>query len=186
MQVRQYHAGEVLFCEDDASDFACRLVAGTADIVKLHDGEAVILGSAGPGEFVGEIGVSEGLPRSATVVAASAVTAEIHPKATLLKRISTNKDLALRLLVRLSERLKAANRALIDAVTTAGSGPAGTTPVSGQPGVQLFADGAQLAAALPRDGIVVETFPFVVGRERETHAPWSAATANLALPDARP
>lgn len=187
---KTYRAGEVLFHEGDVSEFACRLVSGEADVVKHNEGEAVILGTAGPGEFVGEMGVIESLPRSATVRAVSAVTAEIYAKDEFLRRVSEDGVLALQLMIRLAERLKTVNTAFVEAVSIGQSVPKGegarSDPVSALPPLRIFADSPRVAQALPPEGVLVETLSFVVGRVPEAAEAPPAIPVDLALQDKRP
>ena len=84
---KQYPVGETLFAEGEPSDYACRILSGEVDIVKQNERETVSLGTAKAGEFVGELGVIQGSPRSATVRALSPVTVEVVSKEEFLKRI---------------------------------------------------------------------------------------------------
>jgi CRP/FNR family transcriptional regulator, cyclic AMP receptor protein len=69
--------GQVLFREGDPADSVFRLLSGTVDILRELDGEPILLGTVGPGQFIGEMGVVENRPRSATARAASEIEAEI-------------------------------------------------------------------------------------------------------------
>ena len=182
-----YRAGEVLFHEGELSEFVCRLVSGEADVIKHNEGEAVILGTARPGEFVGEIGVIENSPRSATVRAVSAVTAEVYPKDEFLLRVSQDGVLALQLMVRLAERLKTVNAAFVEAVSIGQSVPQGQSDLaSALPPLRIFADSPRVAQALPPEGVLVETLSFVVGRIPEKAEAPPKIPVDLALQDRRP
>jgi CRP-like cAMP-binding protein len=54
-----------------------RLLRGAVDIFRELDGEAILLGTVGAGQFIGEMGFVENRPRSATARAASEVEVEI-------------------------------------------------------------------------------------------------------------
>lgn len=188
MKIEYFRAGQVLFEEGEASDFACRLVSGEADVTKTFGGEEVILGTAKAGEFVGEMGVIENLPRSATVRAVGALAVEIYPANAFLQRVSGDGALALQLLIRLSERLKTVNRAFAEVLTIATSEPAPAPQASPQalPPLQLQAASAQLADAMPKDGLDIERFPFIVGRKPADEGAFPVAPADLMLADKRP
>lgn len=185
---KQYRAGEILFKEGEPSDHALRIVSGEVDVVKENEGEAVILGTAKDGDFIGEMGVIQESPRIATVRAVSAVTVDVFPKDAFLKQISEDPELALRLLKRLGERLKVVSQAFVEAVTMGGTqhdlreldAPPALSPL------RLFADSNRLVRLLPSEGVLVTPFPFLVGRlpqETETQAP---LPLDLALQDVPP
>lgn len=187
---KQYRAGEVLFGEGEPSDYACRIVSGEADIVKNNAGEAVVLGTAKAGDFIGEMGVIEGSPRSATIRAVSAVTVEIYPKDAFLKRISEDNEMALRLLSRLSQRLRVVSQAFVEAVTIGGSGLGAGEPEGGATGtlrpLRMFADSNRLEGQLPSEGVLVNSLPFFVGRSPKEAEPKPGIPVDLALEDKQP
>src|SRR5215831_5339780 len=76
MTCMHFAHGQVLFREGDQADGVFRLLSGTVDIVRELDGDPILLGTVGAGQFVGEMGVMENRPRSATARAASEVEVE--------------------------------------------------------------------------------------------------------------
>ena len=71
---RRYAAGETLFLEGDAAGEALVLMSGEVKIlVASMDGREVILDVLEAGALIGELSAVDGEPRSATVVALSAV-----------------------------------------------------------------------------------------------------------------
>ena len=62
-------SGEILFSESDESDQFYLIKSGRICLTCCVDGNASLLGEAGPGEIVGEMGVIERVPRSATATA---------------------------------------------------------------------------------------------------------------------
>jgi len=73
--------GQLLFREGDPADSVFRILSGTVEIVRELNGEPIVLGRVGAGQFVGEMGVVENRPRNATARAASEVEAERDPHA---------------------------------------------------------------------------------------------------------
>src|ERR1700741_3380007 len=67
---------QVLFREGDPANSVFRVLSGSVDIFRELDGEAILLGTVGAGQFIGEMGVVENRPRSATARAASEVEVE--------------------------------------------------------------------------------------------------------------
>lgn len=78
---RQVAPGEVLFSEGDAAEFACLVLSGRFEALKWDKGSSRVLGSSGPGMFVGELGVLENAPRAATVRALEHSTVLVLPAA---------------------------------------------------------------------------------------------------------
>jgi predicted acylesterase/phospholipase RssA/CRP-like cAMP-binding protein len=90
---RRVLAGDVLFEQGDPSDAGYLLIAGRLGV--LRDGD--LLGEVGRGEIVGELGVLDAAPRSATVVALrDSSLARIEPDAFRMLA-ATHPDLMLHL-----------------------------------------------------------------------------------------
>jgi CRP-like cAMP-binding protein len=108
--VRKHAAGKVLFREGDRGAIMYVLRSGKVKIWK-HIGETELtLALLGPGEFFGEMALLEGLPRSAgaTVVDdAELIELEGNAFETLVRK---NGEIAVRLMRRLSSRLREADR----------------------------------------------------------------------------
>src|ERR1700751_5566762 len=68
---------QVLFREGDPADSVFRLLSGSVDILRELDGDPILLGTVGAGQFIGEMGVGENRPRNATARAAGKVEVEI-------------------------------------------------------------------------------------------------------------
>src|SRR5262245_15589132 len=99
-------AGQVLFREGDTADSVFRLVSGSVDILRELDGDRILLGTVGAGQFIGEMGVVEIRPRSATARAASEVEVEIFTPTEFLDHIASSPPAARELIQRLSQRLR--------------------------------------------------------------------------------
>ncbi|GAA4858765.1 EAL domain-containing protein [Luteimonas vadosa] len=66
---RELFHGEVLFRQGDPSDCAWLIESGVIELAFEHAGERIAYGELGPGELLGELGVLEGTPRSASAIA---------------------------------------------------------------------------------------------------------------------
>src|SRR5215471_6224113 len=55
MTRKHFAEGEVLFKEGDLPGYVFRLVTGAVDIFRELDGERILLGTVGAGEFIGEM-----------------------------------------------------------------------------------------------------------------------------------
>jgi CRP/FNR family transcriptional regulator, cyclic AMP receptor protein len=109
MTSTHFAEGQILFREGDPSDGVFRLLSGTVDVVRELDGDPILLGRVSAGQFVGEMGVVENRPRSATVRAASEVEAEFFSPTEFLDQIVGSPRAARELIQRLSQRLREAD-----------------------------------------------------------------------------
>ncbi len=189
MSELEFGQGDLIFAEGSPSNFVLRITAGEAEVTKSVEGSEVLLGRLKAGDYVGEMGVLEGRPRGATVRAASAVTVERYGREDFLAQVSRDNVMALKLLVRLSERLNALDEsfAIARAGHEPGQQPQAAPPPSGsEMAVTLQAGSEILAAVLPLPEIRVGSFPYVVGR---TPGPGESAPPgriDLMLDDSRP
>ncbi|MFS8063523.1 MAG: EAL domain-containing protein [Luteimonas sp.] len=69
---RELFAGEVLYRQGDPSDCAWLVEQGAIELTSLQGRRAVGGGVLGPGELIGELGMLDGAPRSATATARGA------------------------------------------------------------------------------------------------------------------
>lgn len=161
--------GEVVFHEGEPSRAVLLIEEGEVEVAKAAGAGEVLLGTVGPSEFVGEMCVIEGRPRGATVRARGPVRGEMLERLLFLERVSRDPGLAFGALLRLSERLHAVNERLADAVApspdeTHAAAPADAVPVVAGDRLVLFAASEALAGRVPAEGVVIDRFPFVVGR----------------------
>src|SRR5262245_46825689 len=105
--------GQVLFREGDPADGVFRLLSGTVDILRELDGAPILLGTVGSGQFIGEMGVVENRPRSATARAASEIEAEILTPTEFFDQIAGSPRAARELIQRLSQRLREADDRIV-------------------------------------------------------------------------
>ena len=113
MNLRNYKSGEVIFREGEQSDAAYLVVSGKVRIVKgLDTAGSKEIAVVGAGEYVGEMGAIDQLPRSASAVAEDAVVCAPVTPGEFIDMLRRNPDEAIDLLKILFERLRAANRRL--------------------------------------------------------------------------
>ena len=114
VQTRTFRAGEVIFREGDIPrDEAFLVHAGRVEVRKKVGDEERLLRTFVKGELLGELGLfTGGSPRSATAVAAEAVTLVIIPAKRLNHLVRTNPTLAVAIIRDLSAKLLATNRLL--------------------------------------------------------------------------
>jgi CRP-like cAMP-binding protein len=115
---RAFLAGSQLMHQGDPSDCMYLIVIGQVRVERAHPDliEPLVLAELGPGDVVGEMGLLDAGPRSATVVAVEDTeTLEISPDA-LREVIDRFPEVSGVLLQLLTRRLRSTNE-LIDAVT---------------------------------------------------------------------
>lgn len=204
MKERRYEAGALIFQEADVSDTVLRIESGRVEVFREVGGSVITLGRVGPSDFLGEMGVMLDSPRFASARAEGAVKALCFDRAEFLEFIGNDRASSRALIIRLSERLRRAN-ALLSAAD--GASPAsfpppararpvetvGETPEPQEPAqrvdglsVRIMPGTLALAQLVPRAGVVVEAFPFYIGRASRRRSSGSSPNVNLALPDQRP
>src|ERR1043166_9487427 len=119
--VRKHPAGTVLFREGDQGRTMYVIRSGKVNIWKQISDSDITLAVLGPGEFFGEMALLEGLPRSAgATVVEDAMLIELEQNAfgTLIRK---NGEIALRLMRRLSSRLREADRQIQALISRSGA-----------------------------------------------------------------
>jgi len=162
--------GQILFTEGDPADSVLRLLSGTVDILRELDGDPILLGTVGAGQFIGEMGVVENRPRSATARAASEVEVEILTPNEFLDQIASSPQTARELIRRLSQRLREADDRIVNDERRSGQTQGNRKSADDQTAVSLV-NNAYLAAKTPwlqrqlHTPLGLGELPFVVGRE---------------------
>jgi CRP-like cAMP-binding protein len=169
MSVQRFSAGEVLFLEGGKSDRAYLIRSGRVEIVKEAATGSVRLAVLGAGELVGEMGLLEERPRSASARAVSDVTTEVIYPQELVRRLVDNPTASIDLLRALFERLRSTNQIVSEQLIR-------QAETSSLPAVRMFPASAAVAAVLPVEGVDIESFPYRVGR-----APTDPATEILSF-----
>ncbi|MBW3621603.1 MAG: Crp/Fnr family transcriptional regulator, partial [Actinobacteria bacterium] len=112
---RRYARGSVLCREQQPSDAVFLLQVGRVKVSYLTpEGREVVLALRGPGEVIGELGVLDGGPRSATVTALDDVEAVVVPAARYRELVASDPELSFRLLRLVIGRLRDADRMLVE------------------------------------------------------------------------
>ena len=111
---RDFPAGAVIFEEGDPGSRLFVIQAGVVRIEKRTGGRALTLARLGPGEFFGEMALLERQPRSATAVVDEAARILELDEGAFEQVVAERSEVALRLLARLSRRLRQANRQIRD------------------------------------------------------------------------
>jgi hypothetical protein len=192
---KHFDPDAVLFRQGDPSDHVILILSGSADVLRETGDDSIVLGTVHAGEFVGEMGVLEGRPRSATVRATESVEAEMIERQGFLDRVSTEPDLARKLLLRMSARLRdvedmltqvyASHEAAAGEATSRALIPAAST-VEALPSLTLTGSTYAAQFFIGPHPIKIPHLPFTIGRQHDKHEPSSVITPDLAIPEEQP
>jgi CRP-like cAMP-binding protein len=189
---RRFEAGETLFRQGDPSDVAIQILSGSVDVLREVGDDAVVLGTVRAGEFVGEMGVLEGRTRSATVRAAGPVEAELIERQAFLDRVSDEPELARKLLVRMSARMRDVEDTLTglyarDSEDTPRRDLVETSrPAHSAPALMLRAATDRARGVLGADLMPITRLPFTVGRTPADDEAAPFIAVDLAIPEPQP
>lgn len=151
---RDFPAGTVIFEEGDPGSRLYVIQSGRVRIVKRNGHRQVTLALLGPGEFFGEMALLDHLPRSAAALVDEPARVLELDEAAFEGLVTERGEVALRILRRLSHRLRESNRQVRDFLSAdhACRAVALLRALAGPPGEDGFRpipaglDGAALAA----------------------------------------
>jgi CRP-like cAMP-binding protein len=106
---RDFRAGDVLFREGETGEEMYVVQSGLVQILKRIGTEERPLATLGRGEFLGEMAILNGKPRTATAVVLEDARCLVIDGATLEQMIASNTEIALRLVKKLARRLDSAD-----------------------------------------------------------------------------
>ncbi len=191
--LKHFDPDAILFAEGDPSAEVILILSGSADVLRASGDDAIVLGTVRAGEFVGEMGVLEGRARSATVRAAEPVEVELIERQTFLERISAEPELARKLLLRMSARLRDVEDMLTQlyageqAAAASGAGRELVAAPTPEPPALTLA-GSTYAAQffIGPAPIKIPHLPFTIGRRHDQNEPSSVITPDLAITEEAP
>jgi CRP-like cAMP-binding protein len=106
---REYQPGDVLFHEGELGDVMFVIQSGAVRITKAIGGDDKVLAVLGPGEFLGEMAILNGKPRTATATVVETTRCLVIEAKTLESMVARNAEIALRLIKKLAKRLDSAD-----------------------------------------------------------------------------
>jgi CRP/FNR family transcriptional regulator, cyclic AMP receptor protein len=108
----RFAADSLIIREHDHGDSLFFIKQGFVRVFSsAEDGSQVIINEHGPGEYIGEMAIDKS-PRSASVIALTAVVASIVPRETVLNVIRARPEYALELIFELVHRARATTDAI--------------------------------------------------------------------------
>jgi CRP/FNR family transcriptional regulator len=110
---RAFQGQEVIFREGDDSDTCYIVRSGHARAIRTHsDGRVITLARFGPGDIFGELAMFDDERRSATVEALDELSTVAIPGSAMRSLLRTHPEIAVKLVIALGRRLRAANERL--------------------------------------------------------------------------
>jgi len=103
---RVYQNGENIITEGEIGDCMYIIQQGTADVIRMEDGEPTIIDTMQTGELFGEMAIVENTVRSSTVRARGTVRAITIDRKTFMRRIQEDPSLAMSVLEVLCHRVR--------------------------------------------------------------------------------
>lgn len=179
MVERRFPAGETIFSEGDPSDVAYVIRSGRVEVVKRTPTGVLRLAVLAEGDVLGEMGLLEDRPRSASARAIEPVVADAVSPSEFIRQLLHEPAKSLQLLRALFERLRAMNQMISQQ-------SANVEQESEIPLVRLLPASSEIQGQLPEEGIEVRRFPFRVGRRPETREAEALTFNELQLPDRAP
>lgn len=170
---RQFRDGEVIFREGDDSLAVFLLVKGRVRLVKAGPNGGVVLATLAKGEMFGEMGILDGVARSATAIAEGETTLTVIPRNGFLDRLQRDPDLSFQVMTKLVQRLRHADERLARAAQPDAPPP---------PEAEAMAAPSRRESAPPRAGLLTRLFGRRGGAQPETEP---AATGPLKVLVAR-
>jgi CRP-like cAMP-binding protein len=187
--LKRFQPGDILFRQGDPSDHVVLVRSGHAEVLREVGEDCILLGTAKEGEFLGEMGVLDERPRSATVRAASELEVELISRRGFLERVSGDAQLAHRLLVRMSARLRDVEDMLAtlhsESAEARARAESATVPKA-TPTIRLAATSYAAMLYVGSEPIRITGLPFVVGRESEVGEPATGNRPDLEIADPKP
>ncbi len=110
VEEKDFTKDSVILTQDDLGDTLFIIVRGKVKIVLLsEEGKEIILSTLREGDFFGEMSLLDGEPRSASVIALEDSSLLIIKREEFLKQIRKSPEIALRIMVEMSKRLRQAD-----------------------------------------------------------------------------
>ena len=114
-RVRRYTSGTTIFREGDRGDSLHVVIEGSVRVTVVSAGGAeVTVALLGPGEFVGDLALLDGLPRSANAVAAEPTKTLVVTRDDFRRWLTDRPKASLALLEALSQRVRRTDEVLAD------------------------------------------------------------------------
>jgi len=163
--VVRFEPGQRIYDEGDIGATMYIVQTGRVQLFRESKGDRRVLGEMEKGDFFGEMSILEGLPRNSVAEAVEPADLIEISSSTFDKMIKGNIEIAVRLLRKLSIRLRESERQL-DELRVAGTAaavqiaatPASSPAVSVTTGIRLVTEDETIAFALKQDETLIGRF----------------------------
>jgi len=105
----RFEPGEVIFREGDVADGLYLIMGGSVRLSATGDKGEMLLSMAHGGDIVGELGVLDAYPRSATAVSVGVCAAYFVPAEPFLDALEISSLACMKMMAHLTQRLRTAN-----------------------------------------------------------------------------
>ena len=112
-----FHAGDVLFSQNEMGSSAFIIISGEADVTVDTPAGPLVVAHVGRNDFIGEIAILCDVPRTASVVARTDMTALCISKDLFFRMVTEFPQMAVEIMRVLAQRLENTTRQLREAVT---------------------------------------------------------------------
>jgi CRP-like cAMP-binding protein len=178
-----FQAGEILYREGDPSSHALLVESGSVEVLQGGPENPRVVGTVSANEVLGEMGLIDEQPRTHTARAAQAGQAVRVTREEFPMFLATEPLRGLRYLGTLFERIRRLE-AEVESLRGGRSAPEGR--VGGAFRLLLCPLSRLTAGMLPPEGMVIQKFPFRLGRASEAFEPQSLDLNDLWLLDKTP
>jgi len=177
-KLRKYKKGDVIIEEGAQSTEAYILLSGSVEVSRSIDVKKVVLAILKPKQIFGEMGLIDERPRSATITALEPVELKVIKRETFDELIMSDSDSIKLLLQSFVERLRLMNQTITELEVYHEPFDIKNWEIRM---VGITSEGKQTVG---EEGILIEKFPFYVGRESSKEHVLS--NNDLVLPDQVP
>jgi CRP-like cAMP-binding protein len=129
----EFEAGEFVFREGELGTEMYIVQDGRVEILKDLQGELRLLATLEKGDFFGEMSVLEDLPRTASAKASTAIKLLMINGSTFDQMLRSNPEIAVRMMRKLSRRLRETDKMLRQSIGTPNAAPMVEMPAPQEP-----------------------------------------------------
>jgi len=113
-----FEAGEIIYHQGEQGFSMFIISEGRIALIKEKKGKKEVISDLGKGDFFGELSVLESIPRPYTAKVVNQAKVVVIHRSTFLKMLKANMEIAIRLLQKLSFKLRAREEKIDELMTT--------------------------------------------------------------------
>jgi len=112
-----FDAGEIIYTQGEQGHSMFIITEGRVSLLKVKGEKTEVVSELGKGDFFGELSILESIPRPYSAKAISSVSVVVIHRNTFLKMLKANMEIAIRLLQKLSFKLRQREEKIDELVT---------------------------------------------------------------------